>query len=256
MRTLNLFAQKLAARAGFFRLECDLSPTAAKHAARRIHAAFLQSVLTRYAVDCVIDVGANQGQFAAALRSGGYHGVIVSFEPVREPFEALRRNAQHDPRWHVRPETLGAREESRTLHVMRRSEFSSLLPPAPDQPAVSAGKNLVVRTETVLVRRLDALSSEIPALAQSRRMLLKLDTQGSDLDVFAGAAGLLERVVALQSELSMIPLYHDMPHFTQVLARFEEAGFSVCSLAPVVRDPATLAVIECDCLLLRRGVSP
>ena len=34
-------------------------------------------------VNCVIDVGANVGQFGIALRRAGYRGCIVLFEPVR-----------------------------------------------------------------------------------------------------------------------------------------------------------------------------
>ena len=174
--------QKLAARLKFFRLDPPLSATAAKRAALRVHASLVQSVLSHYAIDCVLDVGANQGQFAIGLRADGYRGAIISFEPGRDAFEALRHNAHADPDWHFRPDALGAREEIRTFHIMRRSEFSSLLTPSPDQPGISAGRNKVVRTETVTVRRLDSLAAEIPALAQSRRLLLKMDSQGADLD--------------------------------------------------------------------------
>ncbi len=243
--------QKLAARAGYFRLDASMSATAAKRAARQVHAFFLQSVLTHCDIDCVVDAGANEGQFAAELRSDGYRGAIVSFEPAGQQFESLRRNAAGNASWHLRREALGSREEQRPLRVMRRSAFSSFLDPAANQPAETSRGNEVEHVENVSVRRLDAVAQEIPALKNARRVLLKMDTQGFDLEVFAGAAGILDRVVALQSELSLAPLYQGMPHFTEALAEFEAAGFRLCSIAPVVRDAATLALIECDCLMLR-----
>jgi FkbM family methyltransferase len=244
--------QKLLARAGLFRLDARLSAAAAQH----VHASLLHSVLDRYSIDCVLDVGANQGQFASSLRANGYRGPIVSFEPVAEQFRALSAHAASDPNWHVRPEALGSTDSTRDIHVMRRSEFSSFLAPTPDQPSHSAGRNEILHTEFVSVRRLDSLAPSIPPLDSFRHIFLKLDTQGFDLDVFAGAAALLPRIDVLQSELSMVPIYQGMPHFTDALAQYDAAGFILCSLVPVVRDPHTLIPIECDCLLLRRDALP
>ena len=235
--------QKLLARAGLFRLDAHLSAAAAQRAAQHVHASLLHSVLDRYSIDCVLDVGANQGQFASSLRANGYRGPIVSFEPVAEPFRALSAHAASDPNWHVRPEALGSTDSTRDIHVMRRSEFSSFLAPTPDQPSNSAGRNEILHTESVSVRRLDSLAPSIPPLDSSRHIFLKLDTQGFDLDV-------------LQSELSMVPIYQGMPHFTDAFAQYDAAGFILCSLVPVVRDPHTLIPIECDCLLLRRDALP
>ena len=44
--------------------------------------AHLGLILRQRAIDLVIDVGANAGQFGAGLRRIGYQGRILSFEPV------------------------------------------------------------------------------------------------------------------------------------------------------------------------------
>ena len=44
-------------------------------------------------VDCVLDVGANVGQFGDMLRTIGYMGTIVSFEPVDATFRTLAEHA-------------------------------------------------------------------------------------------------------------------------------------------------------------------
>ena len=45
-------------------------------------------------IDTVIDVGANVGQFGESLRSGGYKGKIVSFEPTKSAYQVLSKKAE------------------------------------------------------------------------------------------------------------------------------------------------------------------
>ena len=50
-------------------------------------------LLRHHDISCVVDVGANDGGFAAAIRGHGYTGRIISFEPLQQPYTALRRRA-------------------------------------------------------------------------------------------------------------------------------------------------------------------
>ena len=58
--------------------------------------AHLQELLRRLAINLVIDVGANQGQFALGLRALGYRGRIVSFEPQTAQYAHLRTLTARD----------------------------------------------------------------------------------------------------------------------------------------------------------------
>jgi FkbM family methyltransferase len=53
-------------------------------------------------VRVVLDVGANQGQFAVDFRNAGFDGRIISIEPRSEAFAVLQRYASGDPLWNCR----------------------------------------------------------------------------------------------------------------------------------------------------------
>jgi len=210
--------------------------------------ATLRAVFERQRVNHVIDVGANFGQFARLVRSF-YPGRISSFEPVSVAFEKLRRAAIGDESWEPYHAALGSQAGVATIHVPPRTNFSSFLR-ASDYCVASFGEDTAAaRDETVTVRRLDEVLDEISPNHTAERIYLKMDTQGFDLEVFRGLGDKLGRVVALQSEVSLVPIYESMPHWTQCMAVYEQAGFGVAGMFPVNRDRGR--VIEYDCILTR-----
>lgn len=203
-------------------------------------------------VDCVLDVGANRGQYRDLLRNKVcYAGRIVSFEPIAGLAALLReRAAAEDPEWEVHGFALGAADEERQLNVMRANDFSSFLSPTDD--AVKdrfAMSNVVERVEAVAVRRLDDIVADGLHLSPGG-VWLKLDTQGWDLEVLRGAARTLASISCLQIEVSVLPIYKSMPDYLTVLAELRRLGFGIVALVPVTRD--TLGhVIEFDCMATR-----
>lgn len=213
-------------------------------------------LLERLGVNVVLDVGANRGQYARELRSTGYGGRIVSFEPVPAQVRHLQKAAAGDPFWDVRACALGDADGTLPINVgVGEGRLSSLLP-ATDfgrswNPRIDAE-----RTVDVDVRRLDGLYDELVDGVRDPRVYLKLDTQGFDLRAFAGAGERVNDIVAMQSEVSIVPLYEGMPHFTEQLATYERAGFELSGMYPVIIDRPTLRTIEFDALLVRAGAVP
>jgi FkbM family methyltransferase len=209
----------------------------------------LRTVLQRHEIDHVLDVGANSGQFGRALRSV-YAGRISSFEPVSDSFQKLEAKIRSDDDWHAYNFALGSSEGTQTIHVSPSSVFSSLLK-SNDYCAAKFGERSVgSREELITIRRLDAVLDELTADGTLRRIFLKLDTQGFDTEVFQGLGSRLDDVLVLQSEISLIPIYDNMPHWTESLALYESAGFGVAGMFPVNWDDGR--VVEYDCLLTRK----
>jgi FkbM family methyltransferase len=74
---------------------------------------------------------------------------------------------------------------------------------------------------TVPVRRLDSLLPESIA----RPSLLKIDTQGAELEVLAGATRILHQIDMLIVETSFHEFRSGAPEFHQIVARAAELGF-------------------------------
>lgn len=212
----------------------------------------LPALLDMYGVNCVIDVGAHEGQFARRLRAGGYDGRIVSFEPAPGPLAELERAASADPEWTVRRVALGREDGVAAMNVVPGT-LSSILPPT----KFGAGRYPKLREAEqveVEVRRLDGLLDEVLAGIAEPRPYLKLDTQGYDLDVFAGLGDEVRRFVGMQSELALMEIYRGMPRMAEALATFEAAGFEIAAMYPVSRQTKTARVLEFDCVMVRASV--
>lgn len=106
----------------------------------------------------------------------------------------------------------------------------------------------------VEVRRLDELLDELLEGVERPRPYLKLDTQGFDLDVFAGAGDRIGEFVGMQSELALMQIYEGMPRLPEALGVYEAAGFDVAAMYPVSRQGKTGRVLEFDCVMVRGSV--
>ncbi len=215
----------------------------------------LQTLLRQLDVNVVLDVGANRGEFGLGLRRLGYTGRIVSYEPVTTNLEHLRAAAATDPDWLVEPLALGDTDSTADIHVTAGpGRLSSLLPGNEyGQERFENLRDEVTTSETIQVRRLDGVCERALAGIDQPRVFLKLDTQGYDLPAFAGAGAYVESFVGLQSEVSCIPIYSGMPHLTEQITAYEDAGFATAGMFPVSRDNQSLAVIEFDLLMVRRA---
>jgi FkbM family methyltransferase len=211
----------------------------------------LRGVFQRLKVNCVFDVGANRGQYARNLRGSGFEGHIISFEPMREAYLELERAAAGDPRWKVYNLALGSVEAVESFNVAEDSVFNSFLAPNTYSQRVFGAKSRVERVEEVSLKRLDGIYEEAVRDIASPRVFLKMDTQGYDLEVVRGGQGCMQSVLGLQSELSLIPIYEQMPDFLQALRTFQDLGFELTALFPVTREVRTLRVIELDCVMIR-----
>lgn len=213
--------------------------------------ALLKQFLTVVRPAAVLDVGANVGQYGLSLRKCGFEGRIVSFEAVASVHARLSAVAARDHDWRVAPRcALGRTRGESTINVAANSVSSSLLPMRDVHLQASPDSAYLAR-EAVRIERLDDLAE--PLLPKDGRLLLKVDTQGYEEEVLAGAELLLKRVSAMQLELSVVPLYQGAPDLRHMLELCEDLGFRLHGLIPGFFEENTGRLLQMDGLFFREG---
>ena len=209
----------------------------------------LSNLLTRCGISVVLDVGANEGNFARELRELGFTGQIVSFEPLADVYKRLAAAASHDAGWTAMNIGLGDRQEERSIHVSANSLSSSFLEMEaahieadPDSAYTSENKATIRRLE-------DVFAQYCPADAQ---VFLKIDTQGYEKRVMEGACGVLDRIPLIQLECSLVPLYQGAELIEDLLSYMRGLGYDPVDQRPAFIHHGSHHLMQMDVLFLRR----
>jgi FkbM family methyltransferase len=207
-------------------------------------------LLRERSIDVLVDVGANDGTFSRQARASGFSGRIAAFEPAAEPFAALARAAQDDPLLDAWQLALASSEGEAVLNISANTSSSSLLELGP-RHLLAAPESRYLGEQAVRTARLDDILERV--IGDRSRVYLKLDVQGAELDVLAGAEELLRIAEVVDCELSLAPLYVDGARWTDVVEYLDARGFGLLWLDPVLRDPATNELLQMDGLFVRTG---
>ena len=106
---------------------------------------FLKSFLNELDIDCVLNVGANDGQYGTELRLIGYTGHIISFEPDPQSFEKLIGRSNKDPKWHALSMALGRSAGQAEFNIMAASMFNSFRTPSTEETGNFSEGNKIVK---------------------------------------------------------------------------------------------------------------
>lgn len=209
----------------------------------------LQLLFSHYNIDCILDVGANIGQYAAYLRSGGYKGQIVSFEPLSGAYQTLVEVNKKDPLWSLAPQSaIGDYDGDVSINISANSVSSSVLNIL-EQHVNSEPSSAFITREKVRISKLDSIAP--PYMRGHKSIFLKIDVQGFESQVLAGAAGILPQIAGLQVELSLVPLYEGQMLFVDMIEQIRQLGFTLYGLAPGFSDTKTGRLLQADGIFFR-----
>jgi FkbM family methyltransferase len=216
-----------------------------KYSDRNIFQKRIVKFLSDLRVDLLIDVGANRGQFGHSMYEHGYRGTIVSFEPIPDAHDQLvRLAAQSGYDWRVAPCTaLTDNNGTAELTITKNSASSSLLAFTDRMtefvPIATVKGKIIVETA-----RLDNFLMKA-GLAE-RSFALKIDTQGSEMAVLAGALKVEPNIHLVMLEASIAQLYQEQPSYHEIDTYLRHRGWKLIDIEPGYRHPESLALCEFD----------
>jgi FkbM family methyltransferase len=210
----------------------------------RSSVARMRQLFKSYAIDVVLDVGANTGGFARELRGDiGFSGKIISFEPMRSAFQALRDAAKRDEQWVAINCGLGHEIATMEINVAGNSESSSLRDMLPAHLG-AAPSSAYVSKEMIQIKTLDSMIDDLCSTRD--RVYLKIDTQGYEREVLEGARASLARIDTVQLEMSLVPLYAGGPLFEEMHALMSDKGFRLVTIDPFFSDESSGELLQVD----------
>lgn len=214
---------------------------------------YLRRLFRSLRIDLVLDVGGNAGQFARLIRSRvGYRGPLVSFEPVPELAKRLRESARSDSYWTIVEAALGDSTRCAEFNVMKSSPLSSLLAPNHNETQRLHTHNEVARRISVDMLTLGDFFERYSQFSSFSNVYLKLDVQGYEQQIIEGSGASLQRVAALQAEMSVISIYEDIPNYKDVMRFIEDQGY-VLSFIPAHNYEQFPDMLDFDCHFVQRG---
>jgi hypothetical protein len=107
----------------------------------------------------------------------------------------------------------------------------------------------VVGKETVALCRLDEVAG--PYLRPDDRVFLKVDAQGYEAEVLAGAPELLDRLAGIQLEMSLVPLYEGERGFRRLLDDLAALGFEPWLFLPGYFERKLARQLQVDGVFMR-----
>lgn len=169
----------------------------------------------------VVDIGANpiddEPPYKEMLRNGLCR--VTGFEPQPEALHTLLQQAGE--REVYLPYAVGDGSK-KVLNVCQSSGMTSILKPSTRMLSLFNEFSIlgsVTGVEEISTNQLDDISEV------DRIDFLKIDVQGAELEVFKSGTKKLQDAVAIQTEVSFIPLYENQPVFGEVDIYLRSIGF-------------------------------
>lgn len=171
----------------------------------------------------VADVGASGG-VESPWKAVAEYVKFVTFEPDARSFGDATLSTSM-----AFPVGLGGKEGEAVLHLAEVPAISSLYRFNTEglEDFAIAEAHHITGEAVIPLRTLDLCFSEHPEIAPD---FLKIDVEGSDLDVLKGGTSTLAHVKGIQVEVSFWPRHQNAPLFGEVDAFLRERGYELFEL--------------------------
>jgi FkbM family methyltransferase len=184
----------------------------------------------------IVDIGANVGDWTAAVLRAVPGARVLAVEPAPGPRSRLMARLGRDERVVIDGHAVGARPGRARLNITAHSHATSLRTPRFEMNA------LYPRGGWDVVDQVDVEVTTLDELVQGQDVsLLKIDVQGAEAEVLKGAARTLESTAAVLLEVTFVSHYEGDVTFPGLHEQVTASGFELVALSdPWVSSRGTL----------------
>jgi FkbM family methyltransferase len=200
--------------------------------------------LQDFAIQTILDIGANEGQFAKKISSLFPTAQLHCFEPISGPFQKLKHNFQHNSNVTLHQFALGEVEENRIINLNEYSPSSSFLNMEENH---KKSFDFAINTTAcdVNIKRLDSLDLKLKG-----PILIKIDVQGFEDKVIAGGVDFIKSASIIIIEVTFKPLYEKQPMFDNIYQTLTLLGFSYNGNFEQLLSPVTGEILQGDAIFI------
>ena len=191
----------------------------------------LLKVINFHDIDVVLDVGASWGGYAKTLRRFGFKNKIISFEPTSDSHSKLLMNSLNDDDWQVHKKIIVSNQKLKKLSINVSKDFdnSSLL----NSTKLHIENHQNAKYSHKEEIECDTLDNLIDFYSiDDKNLMLKIDVQGSEMNVLKSGINNLKKFKLVQVELSLQTLYEGQILYKEIIDFMNGNNFDIWSIYP------------------------
>ena len=195
----------------------------------------------------IFDIGAYIGDTVSLFNASFPTSTIHAFEPFDESFDHLENRFSDKKNIMVNNKAIGSSiSNNQSMYITKNSGSSSLLQPEKDANILWKGDPLEFK------KKINVKTTTIDFYCKNNNIknidLLKIDVQGSELDVLKGAEKTLkdEMVKLIFTEISIAPNYKEQTDLDALINYLKKYNFKIFNFFKMKHNNGRL--IECDML--------
>jgi FkbM family methyltransferase len=198
-------------------------------------------------IECIIDIGSNNGKFIEISKKNFPYKKIYAFEPLDECMVNLKRKFGEDSNISLFQIALGDREGEIDFYKNSHLDSSSVLKTSEYHDEVFAFSKELSKS-TVKVSSLDNVLKG----KNVDHALIKIDVQGYEDRVLRGSRRILKSASVVLTEVAFVELYKNQANFNDVYSVMNLNGFYFGGMIDIIKNPEVGEIISGDALFIKR----
>lgn len=204
--------------------------------------------LQQYEIQTILDLGANEGQFAEFIRTVFPKANIICFEPLYSCFKVLSDKFNNDSSIEFLNIALGDFNGQFEMYSNDFSPSSSLLK-MKQEHITNFPFTEKAKIENIKVKTLDSIADD---LILNKEVLVKIDVQGFEGNVLKGGMkffATIPKIVII--ETSIVELYENEMSFGDIYDIFLSLGYKYAGNMNQLYSPVDGKILQVDAIFIK-----